>query len=233
MGERDLRTRLVRRARWELGTPQRIRDYRRVLRALEGPQDREVFERLRRIPGLDNGSAHATIMCEAYNRTLESGGDVLECGPGLSTIALEAAARQTGATVYSLEHSQQWVSRTRRLLRSVGARQVELRHVGLAHFGEFDWYDVPDDLPSAFGVVLCDGPPGVIDGGRFGLVPVMGERIAGASILVDDADRPAEAAILARWADEFGRPSEVVRVGDEPAMAVIQPAITWGSPAVR
>jgi hypothetical protein len=58
-------------------------------------------------------------------------------------------------------------------------------------------------MPPAFQLVICDGPPGETPGGRYGLWPVLGQRLApGAVILLDDADRPGEEEVLRRWSTE-------------------------------
>ena len=63
------------------------------------------------------------------------------------------------------------------------------------------WYKMPRD----FALVVADGPPGDVKGGRFGLLPLLREHFApGAVVLLDDAERPKERDVLAKWASEFG-----------------------------
>jgi hypothetical protein len=58
-------------------------------------------------------------------------------------------------------------------------------------------------MPLEFRLVICDGPPGATAGGRYGLLPVLGERLAAeATILLDDSDREGEAEVLQRWMAE-------------------------------
>jgi hypothetical protein len=41
-------------------------------------------------------------------------------------------------------------------------------------YADYDWYDVrPDELERGVQLVICDGPPGVCRGGRYGLLPVV------------------------------------------------------------
>lgn len=41
-------------------------------------------------------------------------------------------------------------------------------------------------------------------GGRYGLLPVMHERIRGAQVLLDDAQRAEEQQAIALWRERFG-----------------------------
>jgi hypothetical protein len=44
---------------------------------------------------------------------------------------------------------------------------------------------------------VCDGPKGTTRGGRYGLAPVMKDRLApGCIVLLDDTSREAERAII-------------------------------------
>ena len=74
----------------------------------------------------------------------------------------------------------------------------------LRDYGAFSWYDPPlQELPDNFRLVVCDGPPGMTKGGRYGLLPVFGSRLPqGTVIVLDDADRPSEVELLNRWKDE-------------------------------
>ena len=60
-------------------------------------------------------------------------------------------------------------------------------------------------LPERIDFVLCDGPPADREEARlarYGLVPTLGDRFADAvTILLDDASRPGERAVLERWED--------------------------------
>jgi hypothetical protein len=106
--------------------------------------------------------------------------------------------------VWSLEHISDWAARSQKVLDRHQLNNVHLCSAPLRNFGEFDWYDPPPGLPPAFSLVICDGPPATVRGGRFGLLPLMANRLAGgAVILLDDTVRPGEEAIARRWASEF------------------------------
>ncbi len=151
-------------------------------------------------------------------------GPVLECGSGLSTILLGALAERSGARLCSLEHDRGWAARVRRALRRYRLRGVEVFHAPLRDYGAFTWYDAPlDRLPGEFSLVVCDGPPGDTPGGRYGLLPVLRERLRpGCVILLDDLHRPAERDIASRWARELGVIHEV-RGAAKPYAVIVAP----------
>ncbi len=130
---------------------------------------------------------------------------ILECGSGLTTLILGLVAGRRGIEVWTLEHHRQWQGRVERVLARYGL-SVHVVHAPIVERGTYAWYDPPlDEMPPSFGLVVCDGPPGTTLGGRYGLIPVMRERLAdGATILLDDAGREDEIAILERWALEAG-----------------------------
>jgi hypothetical protein len=137
-------------------------------------------------------------------------GDVLECGSGLSTLALAAVAKHRGTHVVALEHIDTWAHRVRRALARAGlADHATVRLTPLISYGPFTWYaDPPHDR--TYVLAVCDGPPGTTHGGRYGLWPVMrGSLMSGATVLLDDLDRPAEQKILRQWTAESGGVSHV------------------------
>ena len=71
---------------------------------------------------------------------------------------------------------------------------------------------------------MCDGPPSRTAGGRYGLLPVCASRLARATILVDDADRADELAVMKRWETEFGTTSRIVPSASG-SYAIITPAV--------
>ena len=74
-----------------------------------------------------------------------------------------------------------------------------------------------------FALVVCDGPPADTVGGRYGLVPIMRDRLApGCAILLDDAEREHERAIARRWQLELGATHQFV-ADDKPFIRLIVP----------
>ncbi len=145
-------------------------------------------------------------LVEVARQAGTTAGPILECGSGLSTILLSTVAGRRGVAVWTLEHDPEWCERTALVLRPLGAEGVRLCLAPLRDYGDFSWYDPPvGEMPERFSLVVCDGPPSETPGGRYGLLPVMSRRLAPrALILVDDAARPADAAVLERWKREWG-----------------------------
>jgi Methyltransferase domain len=128
-------------------------------------------------------------------------GAILECGSGLTTLLLASIAPERTS---SLEHLEIWRRHVRTRLWWAGGGASILR-APLRSYGSFEWYGIPSDLPRQFSLVVCDGPPAGTLGGRYGLLPVMGDRLCeGAIILLHDAERDGERAVLDRWAKEAG-----------------------------
>ena len=142
---------------------------------------------------------------------LTSRGPILECGSGLSTLLVGAVAKQRGYTHWVLEHMPEWAMEVQRYLEKYYIDSVVLCSKPLKDYGDYCWYEPPlQSMPDSFSLVICDGPPGSsTKGGRYGLVPVMRERLKpGCIILLDDAAREQESAIARRWETELGASSK-------------------------
>jgi hypothetical protein len=166
-------------------------------------------------------SVDAGFLAVMAAAAMDEPGPVLECGSGLTTLALAALRTDRGASVWSLEHDPRWYRFVVRQLRRFGLRaNVEL--APLRDYGAFEWYDIGELRLPTFSLVVCDGPPNSTRRGRFGLLPVLGGRLApGCTILLDDASRPDEQDVLQRWQEdttleyelhEHGRPFARVRL---------------------
>jgi len=155
---------------------------------------------------------------------------VLECGSGLTTILVGLLAGRRGVRTYSLEHIPEWRARINATLEHLQIPQVQVSSAPLREYDGFTWYDAPlAELPKEFGLVICDGPPGTTVGGRYGLMPVLGDRLPpGSIVLLDDTERASELEVLRRWAAETtisistretpsGSFAVVTRVGSEQA----------------
>ena len=141
-------------------------------------------------------------------------GPVLECGSGLSTILIGAIAKSRGIGHWALEHEPAWAAKVQSYLDRYKIDSVTLCAKSLKDYGEFSWYDPPlKSMPDSFAMVICDGPPGSTKGSRYGLGPVMKQRLrAGCVILLDDAGREHEMEVANRWTAELGASSE--KIGD-------------------
>jgi hypothetical protein len=185
-------------------------------------QLRRAIEKIRRLPkgvvpsrellselmagwGNEGYAANLDYLEEVAKRAVSAAGPVLECGSGATTILLGVLCAKREIEVWSLEHSPEWRARIVEFLERSGISGSGVCSAPLVEYGEFDWYDPPlAKLPKNFALVICDGPPGSTKGGRYGLLPVMNDRLeSGSYVLVDDAGRPAEAEMIERWEREF------------------------------
>src|SRR5262249_56291025 len=151
--------------------------------------------------GWDNErwSAGPEYLDAVATAALAEQGPILECGSGITTLVLATISEYTGSPVITLEHDERCFEVVRSRLRRFGLR-ADVRLAPLRRYGEYDWYDVDPAELHAFSLVVCDGPPGRTRGGRFGLLPVLRERLLpGCAILLHDAARPPEQRLLRRW----------------------------------
>jgi hypothetical protein len=155
-------------------------------------------------------SAREDYLRDCIHHALATKGPVLECGSGLTTLVIGIIAQRCGYRCWALENSETWAARARAALARYNVTAVTISTSPLRTYDDFDWYDPPlATMPAAFRMVICDGPPGSTRGGRYGLVPVMRNRMArGCVILLDDADRPAERSIVKRWIRELEATTE-------------------------
>lgn len=141
------------------------------------------------------------ISCKAASTE----GNVLECGSGLSTLLLALTAARRFREVHSFEHDPVNQKRLQELLDRYRLHHVRVHHTPIRSYGGFDWYDIPDlKLSSCFDLVVCDGPARhLTDSGRYGLFPVMRERLdEQAVVLMDDSHRSIDRTVIRRWRNE-------------------------------
>lgn len=163
----------------------------------------------------DGFAADLDYLEEVSRRAATVEGPVLECGSGLTTLLLGLLAGRRGVESWSLEHHPEWHARVSGALGEHDITGARVACAPLKDYGGFSWYDPPlEGMPREFRLVVCDGPPGTTPGGRYGLLPVMRERLpAGAVILLDDANRPEEQEALGRWSEEYGVRFEMRETG--------------------
>jgi hypothetical protein len=149
---------------------------------------------------------------------------VVELGSGTSTIILARALQRSGGTLLSIEHDEDWASYVAGLIRaeSLGdaarVERVDLEPYTEAHpTGASDW-KIPDvwyqsavlraAVPPDIDLLVVDGPPAGRQEDvlvRHPAVPVLRDCLAeDFTLLLDDADRPAERETVARWEVELG-----------------------------
>ena len=135
---------------------------------------------------------------------------VLETGSGVSSIVIARRLQQRGhGRLTSLEHLAEHAQRTRSELESQGLADVAevvdapLEEVTIGD-GTWRWYRLSEALPPTIDLLFVDGPPtGTGPLARYPALPLLRQRLApGATILVDDGDRPDEQDMLRRWQAE-------------------------------
>jgi hypothetical protein len=150
-------------------------------------------------------AASDEYLTDCLRHALVCEGTILECGSGLTTIVVGAVAKKRKLTMWSLEHLPEWGERVTKYVRTFGIDSVHISVRPLKDYPEFTWYDPPlDSMPESFALVICDGPPGGTRGARYGLGPVMKNRLhPGCVILLDDAGWETQQNTAARWSVEL------------------------------
>ncbi|HEX7294662.1 MAG TPA: hypothetical protein VF251_02840 [Pyrinomonadaceae bacterium] len=183
---------------------------------------RELLTRLR--VGWDNQGWDAKLdyFETIVNEAAVTDGPILECGSGLTTLLLGQVAGRRNVQTWSLEHNFLWYQRVASALRRHQIDGVNLCPSPLRNYDGFNWYDPPlGGMPSKFSLVICDGPPDLANGGRYGLLPILGSRLKkGAVILFDDVKEPGQPEVLRRWSAEYGVRVEL-RETEEVSFAVV------------
>ena len=166
----------------------------------------DVLTELAQAWGEDGFRAVGGYLEEVTRWAADAKGPVLEIGSGLTTLILGSVVGRRGFPVWTLEHHAEFFRNTEARLKRYNLNNVHLTLAPLRDYGDFYWYDPPlEELPRDFSLVVADGPPGDVKGGRFGLLPVLRSHFAsGAVVLLDDAERPQEKAVLQKWASEYG-----------------------------
>lgn len=173
---------------------------------------------------------------------------MIECGSGVSTIALARALRESGGRLHALEHDAGWavfvVASLEREGLEANATVIDapLRPHPRALDGA-DWYDerAVARLPGGpVDLLLVDGPPASEPGlerSRYPALGVLGDRLAEDGIVVlDDVNRPGETEVLAAWEREsefrfVRRPEERIAIGrrEPPAGSAARGSVTGQS----
>ncbi len=139
---------------------------------------------------------------------------IVELGSGVSTVVLARLLRERGGQLISLEHEPSWAGVVRSQLDRESLRDVArlieapLEPHPLAVEGA-SWYPAAavDQLPeTGIDLLLVDGPPGYGDGmerSRYPALPALADRLSPAAMIVlDDARREGERAIVEAWGRE-------------------------------
>lgn len=216
---------------WVQRTPSVTQELRRVY-------DR-VVEHDRPMPELGDWAMSASTLIWMLDR-LENPDvrTIVECGSGSSTIwfATALSARGGEGRVVALETSAAYAESTRAELARHGLEdRAQVLHAPLVETavpgrGHQPWFDISvlPDLPPV-DLLFVDGPVGgVAPQVRYPAFPLLADRLApGATVVLDDTGRPAEAAIVQAWKKEVhaGRRLRQVRRLDRATAFVSEPVL--------
>ncbi len=136
---------------------------------------------------------------------------IVECSSGLSTLVLAHCCQLNGGgRVFSLENGEEYAAKTAAELAAFGLSQcAQVIHAPLREYRlgaeDYAWY-ATEALPElSIDLLVIDGPPGFIRRhARYPALPLLRKRLApGCCLFLDDAARPDEQEILARWQAEL------------------------------
>ncbi|RMG33629.1 MAG: class I SAM-dependent methyltransferase [Gammaproteobacteria bacterium] len=176
---------------------------------------RELCDRLgfdRGIPFTEKWSAGADFLQILVDQVRERKPQrILECSSGLTTLFMARACQLAGTgRVTSLENGPAFAQATRVALEGYGLEAwAEVLDAPLVEtpLGDqcWQWYDLAALEAGAIDMLVIDGPPGFLQPlSRYPALPRLADCLApGALILLDDAARPDEKAIVARWIAEY------------------------------
>ena len=133
---------------------------------------------------------------------------IVEAGGGASSVVVGYVLQEQGhGQLVSLDHLEEYGAKTRATVRAHGLSDVvSVRHAPLTEVeldgGRWPWYDLRaiDDLET-IDMLIIDGPPEQTRSqARYPAVPALYDRLSDdAVVILDDAYRPDETAIVKRW----------------------------------
>lgn len=164
------------------------------------------------LPPLGKWVASADFLGEVVRHILEVKPKViLELGSGVSTYVIAKALQKNGVGhLYSLDHQPAFANKTIEKLIECGVENLAtVIHAPLESIelqgSQFKWYSTKDLPDQKYDLLVVDGPPEATNPlARYPALPVLSERLSdNIAIFLDDADRPDETEMLAKWKAEF------------------------------
>ncbi|MEB3337574.1 MAG: class I SAM-dependent methyltransferase [Leptolyngbyaceae bacterium] len=140
---------------------------------------------------------------------------IVECGSGISTFYIARLLKQLGTVshLYSIEHDQAWFNWVQQQLIQEGLTSIvtliyaPLKSTDLA-LDDALWYDlesISQKLPKDIKIdlLLVDGPPAYRESIQYSRYPALPYFLPQLNdpfmVVIDDANRPGESAIIKKW----------------------------------
>lgn len=155
------------------------------------------------LPNLGSWKADSFFLHALVDRIeMTRPGQVVELGCGASTLVLaQALARHGGGALLSLDQHAEFVEATRAWLAGHGlAPEIRYAPLGPAP-GDWPgrWYQT-GSLPDQIDLLVVDGPPWTLHPLVRGSAEALFDRVPpGGAVMLDDAARPGEWLVAARW----------------------------------
>jgi len=130
---------------------------------------------------------------------------VVECGSGASTVLLARLLRERGAgLIVAVEHDRAWAALVGDLLRREKLDDIARVLYAPLH-GDPPWYAPAalEALPAQVDLLVVDGPPAHKTSQQHHRAPALAffepRLVAGATVVLDDLQRPGEREVITRW----------------------------------
>lgn len=131
----------------------------------------------------------------------ETRGPIMECGSGLTTLLLGLLCEKTGKQVYTLEHREDAIEFMSLWLKRFHITNITIQHAPLMSYADYHWYNIDkDELPDNFSLVICEALGHPAPRSHYGLLPVMGDRLAmDCRVILADTLREKDPTVLREW----------------------------------
>lgn len=199
-----------------------------INRIINDPQNllnnnNDILQRLVYLWGNEGWSGLSAYLMACLQHANNSSGYILECGSGLSTILMGIIVKSKGVHILSLENSKKWEKRTNWYLKHFNLNNASILYSPIVDRGRYQWYKIEENtFPEKVSLVILDGPPGEIKGGRTGFFPECKDLIVkDAIILVDDVERKEEMEMVIEFSASMNFRYNVTD-GDKPFATMIK-----------